>query len=188
MSLKLHIAAIAPAVTLAEAKVHLRVDYADEDALITSLVSAATLDAEHIMGRAVMPQKWKLSIDAFSSKICLDMPTVTAVDSIQYVNTSGALVTLSPSVYQVVLASDYAASIVPAYGQSWPAIRSQPEAVQIIFSTGYADAASVPELIKAWIKLRVGALYAQRESTTDRQTYALGMADSLLDRFRNWQL
>lgn len=187
MSLKLYAPATLLPVTLAEAKIHLRVDVSDEDALITALIGAATQSAEHIMGRAIMPQKWQLMADSFHD-IQLSMPTVTLVDSVKYVNTAGVLTTLDPSIYQVVTGSDYTASIVQSYGQAWPVIRSQPEAIQVIFSTGYADAASVPELIKSWIKLCLGALYENRELESGKQTYSLGFADRLLDRYKVWSL
>ena len=189
MALKLHTTATLPAVTLAETKMHLRVDSTAEDTLIAGLVTAATADAEHLMGRAIMPQKWVLTLDSFSSVMTLQRPTVTAVDSVKYVDSTGALVTLSPTLYQVSLANDYTATIMPAYGQTWPETREQPDAVQIIFSTGYADAASVPESIKAWIKLRVGTLYETRASVVvDRgmSVAELSLADSLLSRYRVW--
>lgn len=189
--LKLQTAAVLPAVSTAEAKLHLRVDVADDDALIAALVMAATLDAEHLMGRAVMPQKWLMTLDSFPSAVILQRPPVTALDSIKYVDSSGTLQTLPPAVYQLAAASDYTASVTPAYAQTWPATRGQPEAVQVIFSTGYANAASVPESIKAWIKLRVGALYENRSSVVMERgmvSAELSIADSLLDRYRVWSM
>lgn len=189
MSLKLYTAAAGDPVSLAEAKVHLRVDGTDEDTLITSLIGSATLEAEHLMGRAVMPQKWQVMLDGFASSIDLPRPTVSGVDSVKYVDaTTGTLTTLSSTVYQVVAGSDYSARIVLAYGQSWPSSRAQPESVQVIFSTGYQDAASVPEPIKTWIKLRVGTMYANRESVVVDGRIAIVVMpfDFLLDRYRVW--
>lgn len=213
MALKLQTAAVLPAaVSIAEAKLHLRVDSSAEDSLINSLVQAATLEAEHLMGRAVMPQKWQLTLDGFfdpsvytepppltidlvrgpsyfngSAALNLARPTVTAVDSVKYVDSTGTLVTLANTEYQLANASDYTARLLPAYGKSWPAVRAQPDAVQVVFSCGYPDAANVPEPIKAWIKLRVGALYE------NKQAWTLGKAlqrneflDCLLDRYRIW--
>lgn len=196
MTLRLQTPSAAPCVTVQEAKLHCRtiVDISDvsntsEDALFASLIAAATQDAEHLMGRSVMPQKWQVMLDAFSSSMDLQRPTVTAIDSIKYIDAAGTLQTLAPSVYQAVLASEYTARAVLAYGQSWPSTRSQPEAVQIVFSTGYADAASVPELIKTWIKLRVGALYENREAWTTGQAIERNAhVDYLIDRYRTWLL
>lgn len=52
-------------ITLAEAKLHLRVDVTDDDALITSLISAARMAAETICRRAFVTQSWKVVIDQF---------------------------------------------------------------------------------------------------------------------------
>lgn len=183
MALRLHTAPTLQPITLAAAQEHLRVDAGVEESLISILIDAATASAEQIMGRAIMPQKWQLLTDSFDD-LRLKMPTVTAVDSVKYVNTSGVLTTLDPSVYQTVLGSDYEASIELAYGQTWPDVRNQPESVQVIFSTGYADAASVPAPIVAWIKLCVGALFANRELESLTQTHSLGIADRMLERYK----
>lgn len=204
MSLKLHTAASAQVLTTAEAKLHLRVDLSDEDTLIDSMVKAATLDAEHLMQRAVMPQKWRVSLDEFPTSYCtgysrnamryaidLPMPPVTAVDSVTYIDSTGASIVLANTEYQVTSGSDYITRIVPAYGKAWPAARFQPESVQIIFSTGYANAAAVPEPIKTWIALRVGALYENRAGWTQGPNNAINrneFVDYLLDRYRTFTL
>lgn len=192
MPLKLHTPADALPVSVQEAKLHCRiiadmndVDPYPEDDLIESLISAATLDAEHLMGRAVMPQKWQVTLDAFAASIDLQRPPVTAIESIQYVDAAGILRTLPDTEYQFVGASDYTARVVPAYGKAWPDTRSQPEAVRVVFSCGYADATSVPALIKTWIKLRIGALYENRETwTADGKIEQNEHIDYLLDRYR----
>lgn len=205
MALKLTVPRAAQPVTLAEAKLHLRVDSSDEDALISALIVAATDDAEHLMGRAVLTQRWQLTLDAFNApppsgqlvapastpdEIALQRPPVTSVVSVKYLQASdGVLTTLAPSEYTLAAASDYTARLVPAWGKSWPATRDMPEAVQIVFECGYADAASVPENIKAWIKLRVGSLYANREQWTTGRNITIApnpFIDCLLDRYRAW--
>jgi uncharacterized phiE125 gp8 family phage protein len=198
MTLRLQTPATLLPVSVQEAKLHCRkiADIADvsdtsEDALFSSLIGSATLEAEHLMGRAVMPQKWQVMLDGFASSIELQRPPVTGVDSVKYVDAvTGTLTTLSASVYQVVAGSDYSARVVLAYGQSWPSSRAQPESVQVIFSTGYADAASVPEPIKTWIKLRVGTMYENRESVVVDGRIAIVVMpfDFLLDRYRTWLL
>jgi uncharacterized phiE125 gp8 family phage protein len=179
-------------VTLAEAKLHLRVDTSDDDALITALIIAATDDAEALMQRAVLPQTWKLTLDSFggaSSWACIELqrPTVIAVTSVYYNQASdGVLTLLDPSAYQLAAASDYTARLLPAYGTYWPDLRDQAEAVQVTFTAGYADAAAVPELIKAWIKLRVAALYENRSAWTGGMKEAIQrneFVDRLLDRY-----
>ena len=50
--------------TLAEAKLHLRVDDTADDALIGALITAARQHAEHDTRRALVTQTWKLALDA----------------------------------------------------------------------------------------------------------------------------
>ena len=47
-----------------------------------------------------------------------------------------------------------------------------------------AAAANVPEPIKAWIKLQLGAMYENPSAEGTVQTYALGFTDRLLDRYK----
>lgn len=184
-------------VSLVEAKLHLRVgvDASSEDTLITALINAATEDAEHLMQRAILPQQWQLTLDGFydqsapadvCNSIALQRPTVTAVTSVKYRDsTTGTLTTLADTEYQVDLASPLVGRLAPAYGKSWPAVRAQLGAVQVLFTCGWADAASVPAAIKAWVLLRVGALYQNREAwTLGKAIERNPFLDHLLDRHR----
>jgi uncharacterized phiE125 gp8 family phage protein len=189
MALKLITAASAMAVSLAEAKLHLRVDAADEDALITAFITSATEAAEQITGRALMPQTWELTLDAFPDAFELTRTPVASVTSIIYADATGTPQTLSSALYTLDAAHDYGhAYVVPVYASTWPATRDQINAVALRYVAGYANAAAVPEGIKAWIKLMVGAMYESRQLEGTKQTYTLGFADRLLDRFKVWAL
>lgn len=174
--------------TTAEAKAQLRVTSSAEDALIDRMVAAATEEAEHLMGRAVLEQQWLLTLDEFPTRIDLLMPPLKQVDTVKYVEpVAGALTTLSAPSYQVLTGSDYCAGIVPVYGTSWPTTRAQPEAVQVTFTTGYANAAAVPSPIKQWVLARVASFYKHREQWT--AGYAIERnehVDHVLDRYRTW--
>ena len=82
MALKLITTASALAVSLVEAKAHLRVDVADDDALITAYITAATEMAEQATGRAIMPQTWQLTLDAFPSALALTRTPVASISSL----------------------------------------------------------------------------------------------------------
>src|SRR5688572_29997630 len=49
--------------TLAEAKLYLRVDHTNEDALIGDMIVAARMTAESWLKRSLISQAWKLSYD-----------------------------------------------------------------------------------------------------------------------------
>jgi uncharacterized phiE125 gp8 family phage protein len=77
MSLHLITAPLAYPVSLQETKSFLRVDAADEDATILSLIASATayLDgADGIMGRALVEQTWELRDCEFGEWIAVPLP------------------------------------------------------------------------------------------------------------------
>lgn len=172
-------------VTLAEAKLHLRVIDSSDDALIGTLITAARAHAENVCRRAFVTQKWVLYLDAFpAGKIQLPFPTLQSVESVKYRDTDGALVTLDAAQYVVDAISEPGA-VTPAYGASWPFTQAIPNAVQISYTAGYGEATDVPAEIKVWMLVRVGALYENREEVAAGQSLvALPIADRLLDRYR----
>lgn len=185
MAIKLITPAASLAVSLVEAKAHLRVTVADEDALITALITSATEMAEQRTGRAVMPQTWELTLDAFPEAFELTRTPVSSITSLQYVNTAGTTQTLNSSLYVLDGADEFdSAYVVPTYGTTWPDTRDQINAVVLRFVAGYANAAAVPEPIKQWIKLMVSAMFENRSAVDENQTYSLGFADRLLDRYK----
>ncbi len=192
MALKLITPASALAVTLAEAKAHLRVTASDEDTLITAMITSATETAEQITGRAIMPQTWELTLDAFPDALELTRIPAATVTSLTYYDDAGVLQTMSSSLYALDNANDFGfAYVVPAYGEEWPTTREQINAVALRYVAGYASAAAVPEPIKAWIKLQVSAMYENREaeaysSRAVSTTVKMSFVDGLLDRYRVW--
>lgn len=186
MPLKLIMPPSAEPVTLEEAKAHLIVEDSDDDAMIKSQIIAARRHAEHITGRALMPQVWELGLDGFGGEISLQKAPLLAIQSVQYVDASGAFQTLADADYQL---DDFQepGRLVPAYGMCWPSTRRQPNAVRIRFRCGYANAAAVPEEVKSWILLRVGMLYENRESVAaGAQLSELPHVDRLLDAAKLW--
>lgn len=179
-------------VTLAEAKAHLRVDVADDDALISALITASRQEAEHKMGRTLVETVWELQLDGFPADGCMRLhnPPVTAVTSVKYYDSANALQTLDPSYYVLDTASE-PARLVLAYGKSWPATYARPGAVQVRYTAGLpaAEKAKVPEVIKAWIKLRVGTLYEHREQIAAGVSIAeIPFVDHLLAPYKVWSL
>jgi hypothetical protein len=56
-------------VTLTEAKLHLRIDSADDDALISSLIAAATRWAEDYCDRTFCNTQWAMRLDSFYGSV-----------------------------------------------------------------------------------------------------------------------
>jgi uncharacterized phiE125 gp8 family phage protein len=163
MGLTLKTAPAAEPVTLAEAKLHCKVDVSDDDTLITALIVAARQQAEHRTERALITQQWEYTLERFPARIELPRPALVSVQSVKYLDDNGVLQTLANTEYQVVI-SELVGYIQPAYGKSWPACRVQPDSVVVAYTCGYGDAAAVPVSIKGWIKMAVATMYAQREA------------------------
>ena len=189
MALKLITAPSTYPVTLAEAKLHCRVDLADDDTLITALITAATEMAEQKTGRAIMTQTLELTLDAFPEAFELTRVPVQSITSVKYYDTTGAQQTLSNTLYALDAADDFGfAYISPVYAGVWPNTRDQINAVAVRYVAGYADAASVPQSIKNWILLMVSTMYANREteaysSRAVSTTVQMQFVDRLLDRY-----
>ena len=176
-------------VSLSDAKLHLRVDGSDDDALISALIVAARQSAEHQTSRALITQTLRLTLDAFpsgSDGVELLRPPVQSISAVQYVDASGNTVTLSTTQYGVDTVSQ-PAWLLPVYGTAWPATRDQANAVQIDYVAGYGTAAAVPQAIKQWMLLAIGDMYASREATViGTIAERLSFFDQLLDPYRVW--
>lgn len=169
-------------VTLAEAKLHLRVDGTDEDALITAMIAAARETCEDRIEGTIPTTGWKLTLDAFPAVIKVPRGPLVSVQSVKYLDTTGVQQTLSPLDYLMDTVST-PGYIVPAYDKAWPETRDQINAVEVEYTAGGAAPAHA---ITAWMLLAIGDMYANREASSERPTVAHGFADRLLDPFRVW--
>lgn len=210
---------VAEPVTLADMKLHLRVDFADDDSLIEALIVAARQRAETITRRAFVTQTWKQVLDEFPRpgmnigsanwygpqwgnspgplttlradgktgfELYLHHSPLASVSSVVYIDQDGVQQTLATSAYKVDTTSE-PARLMPAYGTTWPATRNEINAVTVTYTCGYGSAQDVPEPIKSWIKLRVAAMYENREEVaTGRGIVSVEMpfVDGLLQDYR----
>ncbi|WP_035384489.1 phage head-tail connector protein [Ferriphaselus sp. R-1] len=173
-------------VTLSEARLHLRVDTADDDPLIGALISAARVHAEMLTARQFLPARWRLVLDRFTPMVLLNRSPVVSVVSVRYLDMGGLWQIMPPTDY-VVESSSEPARITPAFGKIWPPTLPQIGSVEILFDAGYTDATKVPDGIKRWMLLRVGSLYQHREEMSvlpAGRIDPLPFVDSLLDPYR----
>jgi uncharacterized phiE125 gp8 family phage protein len=173
--LTLQTAAATEPVTLAEMRLHLKVDddMTADDALISSLIAAARDYAEMYTRRAFVTQTWDMKLDGFpwsatqyrkhANEILIPKPPLQSISSITYTASDGTSTTLAASGYSVDTAGS-PGSVYPAYDTVWPVTREIPNAVTIRFVAGYGAIGTVPESIKAALKLLVGHWYENRET------------------------
>lgn len=193
MALKIITGPTVEPVSLQQAKLHLRVigDPSDvsanpEDTYISALIVAARQRAEHLTGRALMPQTLELALDSFSRVIRLPRPPLASVSSVKYLDVAGNLQTLDPSAYIV---DDHSEPACLLASDAWPVTKAASNAVLVRYVAGYATAQAVPDTIKSWMLLCIGMLYANRESVVPGVSVAaLPGVDRLLDGDRFWSL
>lgn len=184
-------------ITLAQAKLHARVDSSDEDSLFSILITSAREYAETLTHRAFVQRTMELTLPAFQFCICLPYPPLVSVSYVQYIDLDGTTQTVDAADYQV---DTYAepGKIKPEWGESWPVVvRPDFNAVRIRYIAGYAigspvDQASatenIPASLKQWMLIRVATLYDQVKSgirvgnivTAFPRDHVDGLLDSLL--------
>lgn len=174
-------------VTLADMKLHLRVDNNDEDELISALIKAARMWCEGYQGRAYLTQTLTVKFDAFVD--CLDLPRPPLQSlTITYVDTDGDTQTLSSTYYSVDTTSE-PGRLYLAYNQSWPSTRNDKHAVTVTAVCGWETVAAVPAQIKAAIKLLVAHLYENREAVSSLSLHDVPLSiKSLLATHRMMEL
>jgi uncharacterized phiE125 gp8 family phage protein len=180
-------------ITLAEAKLHLRVDHTTEDTLIEALLDAAIEHAERFTGLTISPRLREVAFDAFpdSADDGMELGTWPVHDAEISYTLDGAEVTMSASsetVIELQLDTYVRPAVVSA--TSWPSADARPSAVRVAFNAGFqsaTDSTSEPILlplppgIRAAVLLMVGHLYANREASVDKSFAELPLGiDALL--------
>lgn len=174
-------------ISLADMKLHLRVDADDDDSLISALISAAREYAEVFTRRQIITATWMWTFDKFADELIVPRAPLQSVTSVKYIDTAGVQQTLSADVYDVHSA-DTPGRVTLAYAQSWPDARAQTNAIEIVFVAGYGDAAGsprrIPDSLIAALKLLAGDFYEHREGRTEIRVQDNPTVDRLLSTFR----
>lgn len=168
-------------------KNHLRVDFTDDDDLVTSLITAAREYVETITGRCLVTSNWVYYLDTFPygwdrtsaparssvnriiewwanvQNIRIPQAPLQTITKIEYLpsGNSSAYLTLDPATY-VVDATSNPAVVSPVANAYWPYTYAVHNAVKISFTAGYV---SVPEAIKTAIRMTVAFWYENREDS-----------------------
>lgn len=157
---------VAMPMTIADLKTRLRIDHADEDALLAGYLAGAVarIDGPKGIGWGMMTQTWRLTLDAFpSGSIVLPGAPIKSVSSVSYVNLEGATQTMDLADHRLDAGGE-PARLAPAFQTSWPAAQAVIGAVSIDYVVGEADAADVPADLVDAVALLVGHRYENREA------------------------
>lgn len=149
--------------SLANAKLHLRVDHDSEDELIEALRDASIDLVERYCGISLCERDfaWQGAAGCFASgkPVYLGMRPLTAITSISAIDSAAATVTATPADYSIGPHD----RVQPKPGKNWPDAAG---GATIEYSAGFAEgdaSKKVPGLIQA-VRLFLGHLYANREA------------------------
>lgn len=165
-------------VTLSEAKLFLKEDGSENDALITSLLVTARRACEEFTKRAFITQTWKLVLDRFPQEedldelefmlgladqktIQLSRQPIQSITSIKTTDTANTQTTVAAATYTL---DQSGGRVLLNSGYSWPTSLRANAAVEITTVNGYgATGGDVPDPIKQAILFYTNAMYASRQ-------------------------
>lgn len=182
-------------ITLAEAKLHLKVEHDAEDSLISALIVSARMTAEHETGRKLITQTWEAVFDDFppygeAFRLHTAMVPAQSISQVAYLNDAGVATVFAAENYALD-AVNLPGFIFPMQGVAWPSdVADTANAVQIRVTCGYWSADDVPQPIKQWMLLQIGAMKERRSALHDGKVEAIPdrFVDRLLDPYRVYVL
>ncbi len=174
-------------VTLAEAKLHARIDHDLEDGLLATFIAAARQHGEQLTGRQFVEAAYELSLDGFpcgDDPIELPKPPLQAVESISFVDRDGAR---NADHVRLGVCRRYFRVCwppYPAYGRLCAATRRPRNALTSASHRLACHTGNRPLLsIKSWMLCRVTASTSSgRASPAIRQRAPRRLLDGLLTR------
>lgn len=151
-------------VTLTEAKTLLRIEAADEDALLASLIATARITIENSTGRALLTRELEAVLDRWPNgrRITLPMPPLQTVQSVTLPSPDGDQTVWDQNLYQVE-ATGPAPYLALKPGVAWPSAPHANASIRIRYVAGYGNAATdVPPPLAHAVLLLVAHWYENR--------------------------
>jgi uncharacterized phiE125 gp8 family phage protein len=165
------------AITLEEARLFLRVEYTDDDELITSMVKGATVVAQAFINQQITECQYALALSSFQSEVSLLSPVKT-IDSVKYYDTTNTLQTIDGSNYYLM---DFGLPNKLIFNDGFSIdTYNRPDAIQITFTSGMT---TVPSDIIQWVRIRIASMYQFREQFVVDQRQVSQIDDKYLNSF-----
>lgn len=171
MSIEIVTPAAVEPVSLAEAKARLRVEHADEDALIGSLAAAARERVEDLIGRALITRRVRERRDdwadggrlaAHGSQFRLGLGPVSAVHHVKVYAANDDALTFDAENYYADTAS-VPGRLALRGGAFWPIPGRDANGIEIEYDAGYGEgSSSVPRGLVEAILLLIAEMYEHR--------------------------
>lgn len=206
MTLKIKTPPAVEPLSLSEAKAYLRITDANDDILISAMITAVRRRCEEYTKRALIAQTWTLWLDKFPRNeapqapkdgyfevplnqfdvtrrsIDVPRPPLISVAFLKTYDVADVAAVFSPANYLVDTASE-PGRIALNFSQTWPLVLRWYNAVQVEFVAGYGDTgASVPDDLKQGMLFLLKAMFAGKTKAFEPdETHSLaGLSDKRL--------
>jgi uncharacterized phiE125 gp8 family phage protein len=172
MALKIYSAPAIEPITLGEAKMHLRVDQDEDNALIQQLITTSRVDVETLCLHKLITQTWDYYLDGFPGSDVLELPCppLQSVTAVYYTPDGGVETTFASTHYTVDAVSEpgkiYLKTTTGGGQGYWPSNILIPyNGVKVRFVCGYGAAGTnVDSRAIQAMKLLIGHYYENREA------------------------
>lgn len=173
------VAATSDPVTLAQAKAYCQVTGDADDALLSSLIPAATDYVQRLMGLQLISATIKQTWDTFrvgkvyenglwrgsvcgGSELLLDRSPVSSVGSVAYYDVGGTLRSIGVSYWWADIHAR-PPRVLPAVSYTWPEVQDgRPAAVEVTYVAGYSSVSLIPPGILVAVKAVIKHWYDNR--------------------------
>jgi uncharacterized phiE125 gp8 family phage protein len=162
---KLYTAPAVEPILKAEAKLYLKQDSTADDDLIDSLIIAARIEVENILGYKLINQTWDYWQKDFTDPIQIDMLPLSSITHVKYLDINRVEQTVANTDYYVYTNTE-PGLIEPV--SNWPIAGDWYNAVNVRFVTGFGAAATnIPEfeLIERAMLMIIADAYEFRENS-----------------------
>jgi len=176
-------------VSLAEAKAHLRIDGASEDALLARLIASGRRHVETATGLALIAQGWSHFLDCWPRGPVVELPVapVMAIEEVVVFGEDGDASPLDPSHYYAYTVGRRA-RLVLRRDRRWPPPGRVANGIEIKVTAGFGESpGDVPEGLANAILRLVAYWYENRGDDDEPVNPPLGVALSL-EPFREMRL
>ena len=169
--------------SLQEAKSWLRVDGADEDQLIQSLITSAWLAVEAATSRLLITQQWRLLLDSWPTVLVLPLPLapVRQVVRVRIADALGVFTDAPATQYRLDGNLDRARLVLSA---PLPNPGQTISGISIDVTVGYGDASAVPEAFRLAMRGLIALWFANRGDGAAQSGRMPASVQSLLASYR----
>ena len=169
--------------TLADAKLQLRIDHDFENAIITAIITEARSLAEDYTGRLFTERDLVIHTQNFIEDLETDYSPINSISTLKYKIVKGGTYS------ELVADTDYKLRKIDKYSSKidyildpLPTLPEDSTAVEITAKVGYT-AAALPASVRSAIKLLISYLYENRDDTADEKQRA---SQTILRPFKRW--